>query len=250
MSFYRLGICLFLFSVTNSLNAQPFFFGNENPRNSTAVMLGYSIVDFQFDGDNAPIRPLNFDAPVFSITYSRANLYAAFSFGSQNAPDTTTNDLSFIDFSGSLWGEVFFSEEATKAAHRVFVPIALYTNYRKVAPKGIEVLEEFNITTLGLGLGLGYYGRFSEEAVLEVRSTPVFGLAVRSFGDSAGTARLLDNDIQLHLASVFDKIGISIGYHFRVMIWDVKTSSIFGGITQDLFNYRENNQTISIGLNW
>ena len=250
MLYARLGICLFLFCLAVNVNAQPFFFGNENPRASTAVMLGYSIVDFEFDGDNVPGQPLNFDAPVFSLTYSRTNLYASFSFGSQNAPDTTTNDLSFIDFSGSLWGEVFFSEAATKAAHRIFVPIALYTNYRKVAPKGIEVLEEFNITTLGLGLGLGYYGTFGEDAILEVRSTPVIGLAVRSFGDSAGNARLLDNDIQLHLASVFDKIGISIGYHFRLMIWDVKTSSIFGEITQDLFNYRENNQTISIGLNW
>ncbi len=213
-------------------------------------MAGYVIVDFVFDGSSAPVQPLSFDAPVYSLTYSRSNLYAAVAIGSQNAPDTTTNDLSFIDFSGALWGEVFFSEKATKAAHRIFVPITVYTNYRKVAPKGLDVLEEFNITTIGLGLGLGYYGRFNEQTMLEIRSTPVIGLAVRSFGDSAGTARLLDNDIQLHIGSIFKTIGVSLGYHFRLMVWDVKTSNILGNISRDLFNYRENNQSFTIGLNW
>ena len=230
--------------------AQPFFFGNDAPRETSAGMVGYSIVNFKFDGENSPLQPLSFDAPVYTLTYSRTNVYAAFSFGSQMAPDTTTRDLSFIDFSGALWGEVFFSEKATEAAHRIFAPITFYTNYRKVAPKGIDVLEEFNITTIGLGIGLGYYGKFSDNVMVEARSVPVIGLAVRSLGDSAGTARLLDNDVQIHLGSVFNSIGVSLGYHFRVMIWDIKTSSVFGGLSQDLFNYRENNQTISIGLNW
>ncbi len=238
---------LMLFDVST---AQPFFFGNENPRMLSAGMFGYSVLDFRFDGETAPVQPLSFDAPVYTLTYSKSNLFAAFSFGSQSAPDTTTYDLSFLDFTGTLWGEVFFSEKATQAAHRVFLPIALYFNYRKVAPKGIDVLEEFNITTIGLGLGLGYYGAFSDRVLLEVRSTPVFGLAVRSFGDSAGTARLIDNDVQLHIGEMFNSVGVSLGYHFRIMVWDVKTSNIFGNISQDLFNYRENGQTFSIGLNW
>ncbi len=245
------GICaVVLLLFCDVAHAQPFFFGNNNPRESSAAMVGYSIVDFKFDGDDSPLQPLTFDAPVYTLTYSRTNVYAAFSFGSQNAPDTTTSDLSFIDFSGALWGDVFFSEEATEADHRIFLPITFYTNYRKVAPKGVDVLEEFNITTLGLGLGFGYYGKFNDDVMLEIRSVPVIGLAVRSLGDSAGTSRLLDNDIQLHLGSLFNSIGVSLGYHFRVMIWDVKTSSVFGNLSEDLFNYREQNQTFSIGLNW
>lgn len=240
---------LLLLAVDVSV-AQPFFFGNETPRTLTAGMLGYTAVDFKFDGDTPPVQPLSFDAPVYSLVYSKSNIYAAFAFGSQNAPDTSSYDLSFLDFTASFWGEVFFSEAATRAPHRIFLPIGFYFNYRKVAPRGIDVLEEFNITTIGLGLGLGYYGTFSENVLLEVRSLPVFGLAVRSFGDSAGTARLIDNDVQLHLGQVFNNIGISIGYHYRIMIWDVKTSNIFGNISQDLFNYREHGQTFSIGLNW
>ncbi len=242
--------CLAAFFPAESAHAQTFFFGNKTPRLTAAGMLGYSVVDFKFDGDETPTQPLSFDAPVYSLTYSRASLYASFSFGSQNAADTTTRDLSFIDFTGAIWGEAYFSEAATEADQKVFIPIMLYTNYRKVAPKGIDVLEEFNITTFGLGLGLGYYAAFSENVQLEMRATPVFGVAIRSFGDSAGTARLLDGDVQLHFGQVFNTIGISLGYHFRAMIWDVKTSSVFGNISSDLFNYRETNQTFSIGLNW
>lgn len=247
----RVGICTLVFLlIADSSFAQPFFFGNKNPRESSTATIGYAVVDFKFDGESSPAQPLSFDSPLYALTYSRSNLYASFAFGSQNAPDTTTNDLSFIDFTGAIWGEVFFSEAATEAAHRVFLPITFYTNYRKVAPKGLDVLEEFNITTFGLGLGLGYYGQFNDRVLLEVRATPVIGLAVRSFGDSTGNARLLDGDVQLHIGEVFSTIGISLGYHFRAMIWDVKTSSVFGGITEDLFDYRENNQTFSIGVNW
>ena len=244
-----LAICVILLFF-EAATAQPFFFGNERPRESSAAMFSYSIINFEFDGKDAPTQVLSFDSPVYGLTYSRSNLYTSFAFGSQTASDTTSNDLSFLDFSGSIWGEAFLSEAATEAAHRVFLPITLYFNFRKVAPKGIDVLEEFNISTIGLGLGLGYYGAFNDNVLLEMRSTPVFGLAVRSFGDSAGTARLLDTDIQLHIGSVFDTIGVSFGYHFRVKIWDVKTSSVFGNLSQDLFNYRENNQSFSIGLNW
>ena len=242
-------VCALMLVVQTS-SAQPFYFGNEAPRASSTGMLGYSVVNFEYNGEDSDVPTLNYDTPLFSVTYSQANLFAALSFGSQNAPDTTTNDLSFLDFTGALWGEVFLSEAATEAKNRVFVPITLFTNYRKVAPKGIDALEEFNITTLGLGLGLGFYGQFSENVLLEIRSVPVIGVAVRSFGDSAGNARLIDNDIQLHFGSVFKTIGISLGYHFRVMVWDVNTSSVFGNLSEDLFNYRETFQTFSIGVNW
>ena len=243
-------IAMALMFVVEASFAQVFFFGNKTPRESATGMAGLTAVNFEFNGEDSDVPTLNFDNSLFSLTYSQANLFAALSFGSQNAPDTTTNDLSYLDFTGAICGEVFLSERATEAKNRIFLPITLLTNYRKVAPKGVDVLEEFNITTLGLGLGLGFYGQFSDQVLLEMRSVPVIGVAVRSFGDSAGNARLIDNDVQLHFESVFKSVGISIGYHFRVMVWDVKTSSVFGSISEDLFNYRETFQTFSIGVNW
>ena len=155
-----------------------------------------------------------------------------------------------LDFTLAIWGEMFFSEAATKAAHRVFAPISIFSNYRRVRPRGQNILEEFNITTIGLGLGLGYYGDIGERAAIEVRSTPIIGYAVQSFGDSAGLAKLVDTDVQLHVGSVFSRFGISAGYGLRWMVWDLRTSGIFADAVGDLFDYRDLRHTFSLGVNW
>lgn len=231
-------------------SAQPFFFGNDRARASTAALAGYSIVNFEFNGENRPGRVLDFTEPAYGLTYSRSNLAASIFWGRQNAADTSSFDLSLIDFNLAFWGEVFFSEAATSAPHQFFVPITLFSNFRKVAPRNLDILEEFSITTLGLGLGIGYYGSWGENTLFEIRSTPSIGYAARSFGDSAGTARVLDTDAQLHLEKIFGKIGLSLGYHLRFMVWDVSSSNVFNTLTDDLFKYRDQKHTIQIGLNW
>jgi hypothetical protein len=100
------------------------------------------------------------------------------------------------------------------------------------------------------GLGLGYYGAWGDLALLEFRSTPSIGYAARSFGDSAGLARLLDTDVQFHLGEVFGKLGLSLGYNYRITIWDVKTTNVFGAIDDDFFKYRDDRHSFHLGLNW
>ena len=239
-----------LLCFAQSALAQPFYFGNNRPRTTTAVTIGVTAIDFQFDGENAPARVLNFDSPAYGVTYSRSNIFGSIAFGRQNSSDSTTNDLSLVDFTLALWGEVFFSEAATSADQRIFVPIKLFSNYRRVQPSGMDLLEEFNITTLGLGLGLGYYGAIGEHVLIELLSTPVLGYAVQSFGDASGFAQLWDNDLQLHFGSVFDKIGISIGYTLRLTRWNINTSGIFANLSDDLYDYKDTRQTFSIGINW
>jgi hypothetical protein len=213
-------------------------------------MFGYSAIQFKFNGDSAPSQVLNYSDPAYGLLYSRSNLAGSIFWGRQQAPDTTARDLSLLDFNLAFWGEVFFSEAATSANHRVFLPIMIFSNYRKVSPSGIDVLEEFNITTLGIGLGLGYYGAWGDLALLEFRSTPSIGYAARSFGDSAGLARLLDTDVQFHLGEVFGKLGLSLGYNYRITIWDVKTTNVFGAIDDDFFKYRDDRHSFHLGLNW
>lgn len=247
----RVLLCLWCMMLLCDVGtAQPLFFGNDRARVSTAVMAGYSIVNFEFNGENKPSRVLDFTEPAYGLTYSRSNLAASIFWGRQNAADTTSFDLSLIDFNLAFWGEVFFSEAATSAPHQFFVPITVFSNFRKVAPRNLDILEEFSITTLGLGLGIGYYGSWGENTLFEMRSTPSIGYAARSFGDSAGTARLIDTDAQLHLEEIFGKLGLSIGYHLRIMVWDVSSSNVFNTFTDDLFKYRDQKHTIQIGLNW
>ena len=210
----------------------------------------YSAIDFSFDGDTAPRISLDYSGAAYGLAFSRSNLFAQFSWGNESAPDTSRPDLSLLDFSLSFWADVFFSPDAKTADHRVFAPIMLFTNYRKVTPDEGGTLEEFNITTLGLGLGLGYYGALSENVLIEIRSTPALGFASQSFGDSSGLARLIDTDVQMHIGSVFNRFGISIGYAYRIQIWDVRASSILGNVSRDLYDYRDKKHSISLGVNW
>ncbi len=230
--------------------AQPFYFGNERPRTTTAVLLGYSAVDFEFDGDNAPAVLLDFDQPAYGASFSRSNLFASAAWARQSSPDTTLSDLTFFDLSLSFWVEMFFSPTARTANHRGFVPIMLFSNYRKVAPENRGFVNEFNITTIGLGAGLGYYGDLGKNVLVELRSIPAIGYASQSFGESNGLARMIDTDLQVHFGAVSGAVGISLGYRFLLQIWDVNATSIIGDIARDLYDYRGAKHTFSLGVNW
>ena len=236
---------------THAVFSQPFYLGNENPRKTTAISASFTLVDFEFNGDSAPPLLLDFSEPAYGLTFSRSNLYASVMWGIQNASDTTQADLSLVDLSFFAWSEVFFSEEARAAEKRFFVPIVLFTNLRRVAPRSSRSsLEEFNIATLGLGLGVGYYGKLSETFTLEFRSTPAIGYAAQSFGESSGISTLIDTDIQIHIDSVFNSLGLSFGYALRIQNWNIRASSIFGSVSRDLYDYKTMGHTISVGANF
>jgi hypothetical protein len=239
-----------VFGVPKGVSGQGVFFGNDRPRTSSAVLLGYTAVEFVFAGDEPPPALLDFARPAVTALYSRANFSASLSWGTQGAADTSRLDLGYLDATLLSWAEVFFSEAATDANHRVFLPITLYTNFRRVAPREIDILDDFNVTTLGLGLGVGYYGQLAPAALLEVRVTPAIGVALQSFSDSAGSARLADVDAQLHLGPLVQRFGVSLGYGYRVKRWNVGGSSLFATRDADLFDYREERHTFSLGINW
>ena len=245
---WLVGVFLLIPSIATF--AQPFYFGNDRPRETTAVMALVTAIDFEFNGDNAPPSLLNFSQPAYGLAFSRSNIHGAVAWGRQNAADTSASDLSLIDLSISFWGEMFFSENARTADHRIFAPIMLFTTYRNVSPNNGGSLDEFNITTLGLGLGLGYYGAFGENVLLEFRSVPALGYSAQSFGESTGLAQMIDSDLQLHIASVFNRIGISLGYGLRIKVWNMNASSIIGDISDDLFDYRDVKHAFSLGVNW
>ena len=246
---FRWLIAALLF-VPYTVTAQPFYFGNENPRESTAIFATYAMVDFSFDGDTTPRVPLDFNGPTYGLALSRSNLFASFGWGRETTSDTSQTDLSLLDFSLAAWAEVFFSPEAKTADNKIFAPIMVFTNYRRVTPDEGGTLEEFNITTLGLGLGLGYHGKLSEKALLEIRSVPGLGFSSQSFGESSGLARLIDTDIQMHFGSIFNRVGISIRYAYRIQIWDIRATSILGNLSRDLYDYRDSRHSFSLGVNW
>ena len=231
--------------------SQPFYFGNENPRKTTAITASFSLVDFEFNGETAPPTLLDFSEPAYGLTFSRSNFFASVMWGTQNASDSTQTDLSFVDFSLFAWSEIFFSPEARSAEKRFFVPIVLFSNFRRVGPRSNSgSLDEFNIATLGLGLGVGYYGKLSDTFTLELRSTPGLGYAAQSFGESSGISKMIDTDFQVHFDSVFNSIGLSFGYSFRIQDWDIRATSIFGSVSRDLYDYKSVSHSLSLGVNF
>ncbi|MEZ4701849.1 MAG: hypothetical protein R2834_16040 [Rhodothermales bacterium] len=244
------GLTLIVACTPAITRAQPFYFGNDRPRATTAAMIGYTSIDFAYVGEDSPAARLDFSAPAITALYSRANFSATLSYGTQNAADTSRLDLGYLDGTLMSWAEIFFSEAATDANHRIFVPVTLYMNFRRVSPRDIDILDDFSITTLGLGVGLGYYGQLAQNALLEVRVTPAIGVALQSFSDSAGSARLADADVQLHLGPFINRFGLSLGYNYRVKRWNVGGSSVFVTRSADLFDYHEQRHTVTLGINW
>lgn len=244
-------VFVFLALIPETAFSQPFYFGNENPRKTTALSASFSIVDFEYTGNEAPPLLLEFSKPAYGLTFSRSNFYASVMWGLQTTSDTTQTELSFVDFSLYAWTEVFFSAEARTAEKRFFVPIMLFSTYRKVAPRpGGGTFDEFNIAAIGLGLGVGYYGKLSETFTLEFRSTPALGYAAQSFGDSSGITRMIDTDLQIHIDSVFNSVGLSFGYALRLQDWNIRASNIFGSVSRDLYDYKSTSHTFSIGANF
>ncbi len=230
--------------------AQLFSFSSDRERPVQAVWLGYYLIDFDFDGDAEPLFSFEFDDPAYGLVYSRPNFLVTFAYGEQRA-GADREGLRLVDLSLSTWGELHLAGLATGRT-RVFVPIVLATNYRRVAPSGrnAEGLEAFNVTVLGLGAGLGLAHPIGENVRFEARAHPVFGLASSSFVDALGTARLLDADAQVHLGRLFGRVGLSLGYGFRSQFWNVNASNLFPDVTDELFDYKGRHHLFRMGVNW
>lgn len=239
-----------LLGPTHAATAQMFSFRGDRTRAAQAVSVGFYLIDFAFDGDEEPLFSFDFNDSAYGLVYSRPNLVVTFALGDQQA-DGDQESLRLLDLSLTTWGEMLLAGQGDGQT-RLFVPIVLFSNYRRVAPRGrnAEGLEAFNVTVLGLGVGLGLSRAFGEAALFEARAHPVFGLASSSFVDALGTARLLDADALLHLRRLFGRIGLSLGYGFRLQAWNVNASDLFPDVTDDLFDYKGSQHLFRVGLHW
>ena len=228
------------------------YFGHDRARETITVVAGAGLLDFRFNGGVRPARPLEFDGEVAQIVYSRRNIKGSLAFGTQSAApgDSSSFDLNALDFSIFGWSEVFLNKASSAADHRVFIPITLHSNFRKVNPQGRNVLEEFNFTSLGLGLGLGYYGNWTETVLVELRITPAAAVSFQTNGQATGWKRLIDTDLQVHMGPFWGRIGISLQYGYQAGIWNINLPQEFTGVTQDLFDYRDAAHMLGLGVNW
>lgn len=229
-------------------HAQMFSYGGDRPRSVQSLSFAYKIVDFNFDGEASAQQTFEFAGPAFGVYYTRPNVTASITYG-PDAEDSD-RDLRLLDAAIMTWGELVLT--GSPASTRLFIPIAIHTNYRRVAPRGSEnsIIDSFNLTVLGLGVGLGYSADVRESIRVEARAIPVIGLALRAFGDSAGSSYLFDTDLRIHFMELLGRIGLTAGYGFRTQVWNVDGSDLLLGAQDDLLDYSGGQHVFTVGLNW
>ncbi|MEX0599276.1 MAG: hypothetical protein WD021_02435 [Rhodothermales bacterium] len=240
-------LILFAFSPCDA-RAQMFSYGGDRPRSVQSVSFVYQLIEFTRDGEGQAGQTFDFSGPAYGLTYARPNVTASIVYGPESEDDT--RDLRLLDATIATWGEVVLSGSPT--SDRLFLPIGLQSNYRRVAPRGSEnsLVDSFNLTVLALGAGLGYTADLRESARFEIRAMPMIGIALRAFGESTGVSYLLDTDARLHLLEVAGRVGLSAGYAFRLQSWNVSGSDLLLGVQDDLFDYSSAQHVFTIGINW
>ncbi len=234
--------------LSSSADAQMFSYGGERPRNIQSLSLAYKLVDFNADGAALDERRFEFAGPAYGAFYARPSLTASVTYGPRS--EDASRDLRLLDAAITTWGEVLLT--GSPATARLFVPIAIQSNYRRVAPRGSEhsLIDSFNLTVLALGAGLGYASDLARRVRFEFRATPMIGLALRAFGDSTGISYLIDADLRIHVLDLAGRIGLTAGYGFRAQTWNVDGSNVLLGLEEDLFDYSGAQHLITVGMNW
>lgn len=229
--------------------AQMFTYGADRDGPTQAVSVGYFGVDFRYDGSGTPLTRFDFTAPAYGVVYTRPNMFSSFAIGSQ---EQGNNTLQLIDFSLSTWGGLTIPGMSQEGRVRLYVPVVLHSDYRRVRYDDREAvdLEDFTFTVLGLGAGLGLRARLGAGARLEARATPALGLAIRSFGDAIGRADIVEADVLLHLGEVFKAVGLTAGFSYRLQVWNIRASNLFTIIDNEVFDYRDQRPVFHVGLNW
>lgn len=218
-----------------------------------SLSVGYYLIDFEFNGDERPLFVFDFDQPAYGLVYSRPHFLFTFALGDQRAERQISSGheaLRLLDVSFTTWGELSLAGRSAGQS-RVYIPIALFSNYRRVSPQGsASSLEAFNVTVLGLGAGLALESVLGKTAVFEARAYPILGFATSSFTNAIGSAYLIDADAQLHLAQLFRAVGLSLGYSFRYQVWNVNASNFFPDAADALFDYKGRHHLFRMGVNW
>lgn len=248
-----LALCLLAGFLPRNGAAQVLSFNAPVQPEFQSVSVGYFLIDFEHTGDGTPDFLFNFDEPLYGIVITRPSFFISLGFGEQTADvaaDTTQDDLRMTDFSIYTWAPLYIAPNHTRNA-RLFVPITLHTNYRRVAPRSEDtIFNAFNVTMLGLGAGIGANQAAGEWFLLEARVAPAVGVVTSSFGESLGFGSLLDADVQLHIGSIANRFGISLGYSYRRQIWNPNAPDFLPDLSREFFDYRGKQHLFRAGLNF
>lgn len=221
---------------------------SEQPRAVRSLSAGYQWTTFRYNGAREPTESFDYEAPAYAISFAQSNMEASIAFGHQNA-GAGLRDLRLLDAELFLWGGFPIT---TSRTFRLYLPLVLHSGYRSVDEREQDLpsIDAFNLTTLGLGTGVGLESTLGRRIQLRGQITPLAGLALRTLEGTAGRTWLLRGKAQLHIPRVIRRYGLSIGYTYRYQRWNIDASDLFPTISDDLFDYKNRQHVFHVGVNW
>lgn len=236
------------FAVVSEAHAQLFSYGRVTQQQAGVLSIAWQMVDFQPDTNVPPEGAPAFTGPAYGIMYARGNISATVTYGPENA--AADRNARLLDVAVATWSNLFTI--GASEASRLYIPLTLQTNYRRVAPKGQanSPFGSFQVTVIGLGAGLGGRTERGKNVRLEARAAPALGVALRSFGGSTGLAWLVDAGVRMDIREVFGRFGLSAGYGYRTQSWRVGEANLILEPSQTRLDYLGSQHMITLGLNW
>ena len=227
-------VVMLLMAAPEAAWAQPSALG------AHSLSAAYVAVDFSYTGKvDAPAR-FDYAAPALGLSYVHGNMRAmAFVSG-------TSDGVRLVDFSGTT-SRTFKPLRVQVGTTSIGFPVSLAAGYRRAMRADTEA---YNATSVGLGFGVALESALTTRVLLDVRATPVFGLASSTLTDAFGFSYLLESDADLHVRNIFARLGLSFGYSVRYQVWNINASKIFFGPADDIFDYRGLHYVFRLGVNF
>lgn len=213
--------CLALLSLT--ARAQYYEPEELEPSSDRFVSIGAAWRDF----DPLPSNPaanssaIAFRALCPALAFHQGGVDVLFAFGNYNAYG---GDRTTLMFATTLQFDVALSGSRSSA---LIAPVLLGGDYTK-AESGVPVAEEFNVGSIGLGLGLKYR-RSSPSADFTIFAGGLVQYSFAGFRLVYGFSPAALAEATFLLKKVVVLNGIVIGYRFRYQQWTMSDRA---------FNYR------------
>jgi hypothetical protein len=108
--------------------------------------------------------------------------------------------------------------------HAFSIPICLAADFTKAASGGLK-RDDFNVASLGLGVGFRYQYR-SPSVDASVHALGIVHYSFEGLSTGSGSSTALDCDAHLVLKSIHIGEGIAVGYRFRVQQWSMSDARL------------------------
>lgn len=212
-----------------------------------SVSAGIFLMDFRYAGEaDASVR-FDYAQPAYGLLYMRPNMLATAALG-MLIRDQGDGDLRMFDVSLITW-RALLAAGLEGGTTRLHMPVVLAASHRNVLlTQGRD--EEFNATTLGIGLGAAVERATGDRVFLAARVHPVIEVATTTLTDGYGLSYQIDGLAECHITGLLGEYGLSIGYLARYKVWNINASGIFEDAVDEIYDYTGFQQVLSLGVNF